>query len=76
MPSIAEMPRKAGPERGAPEQQMATHQCPSGTQGDTVNIDTGQRNFDTLAYMSKFRWENQVKKAELRFGGAHEWDCM
>ena len=33
------------------------------------------RNLGTLAYKIKCKWENQVKKAVLRFGGGEERHC-
>ena len=33
------------------------------------------RNLGNLAYKNKCKWENQVKKAVLRFGGGEERHC-
>jgi hypothetical protein len=38
----------------------------------TVKNATEQRNLGTLAYKIKCKWENQVKKAELRLAGEQE----
>jgi hypothetical protein len=38
----------------------------------TVKNATEQRNLGALAYKIKCKWENQVKKAELRLAGEQE----
>ena len=68
IPHIVEMPSNTVMERGDYDQQAATYQLGNSTQEDTVKNATVQRNVGTLSCGIKCKWQNQVKKAELRVG--------
>jgi hypothetical protein len=59
--TAVDMPRKSEMERGAPEEQMATHEQGNNNVVGIVQNATEQRNVGTFAYSIKCKWENRLR---------------